>query len=518
MVTSKIEGCTSVQNMRLRCAQRNIISLYSVALLFATNLATMGGHVAEMISIFVYPVIGYFWIRRTRRSPSVDLNIAESPRSMILVENMTNSIDALAKCIANLVSVVQTLERASLQRGVLTLMKKLSDKDTRPDDVIPCHAASEISQNTRLLQLKAKMPLVSSTRSIWISSSFTQSVGVRGGHGTVGFRGCQRDGSELDSTKPKGSGTLHSIRISKKRIVVDTAMVAIGRIGLVSEHDESIPRCLPRPYLAVHCYVKISHHVEVDSLQHFTLPQLRRLDISGSYQSIVAIMHRLCLPSLQRLDVDTDEQIGAVADQLLSSVARLQLRSSCNLYSLAAPFTLFSSPNSPSLAEKLGTVQDVRLLSTEEDNVRAISNFLHSTMFRDLNTLHLLFRELPDKDPALFLDMVQVVTARSHQQPLPYGASRLERLALDVIRPWVLPQIHISAQLEPFQRILRLQSDGLVLLGKVVDGKWFSFFGDAHWSDEDLRMSARRWARFGYSDWLHRSEVWRNHLLEVDAS
>uniref|UniRef100_A0A0W0G4F3 F-box domain-containing protein n=2 Tax=Moniliophthora roreri TaxID=221103 RepID=A0A0W0G4F3_MONRR len=256
----------------------------------------------------------------------------------------------------------------------------------------------------------------------------------------------------------------------------------------------------------------------VSLLQHFTLPQLRRLDMSGSYQSIVAIMHRLCLPSLQRLDVDTDEQIGAVADQLLSSVARLQLRSSCNLYSLAAPFTLFSSPNSPSLAEKLGTVQDVRLLSTEEDNVRAISNFLHSTMFRDLNTLHLLFRELPDKDPALFLDMVQVVTARSHQQPLPYGASRLERLALDVIRPWVLPQIHISAQLEPFQTILRLQSDGLVLLGKVVDGKWFSFFGDAHWSDEDLRMSACRWARFGYSDWLHRSEVWRNHLLEVDAS
>ncbi|ESK81515.1 hypothetical protein Moror_15676 [Moniliophthora roreri MCA 2997] len=256
------------------------------------------------------------------------------------------------------------------------------------------------------------------------------------------------------------------------------------------------------------CYVNVSQHVEVDSLQCHILPQLRRLDMSGSYQSLVGIMDRLCLPALRRLDLDTDEQIGVVADQVLSSIARLLLRSSCHLQSLSAPFSLFDSPNSPFLAERLGTIQEVRLLlSAEEDNERAIANFLLPTMFRHLKTLHILFRELPNEDPTLFSNMVHVVAARSHQQLSRYGASRLEKLSVDVIRTYAMPQTRISTQIDPFQRLLRLQRDGLVLLGRVADGKWFSFYGDSHWSDEDLRMSARRWARFGYSDWLHRREV-----------
>uniref|UniRef100_A0A0W0G4E8 Uncharacterized protein n=1 Tax=Moniliophthora roreri TaxID=221103 RepID=A0A0W0G4E8_MONRR len=77
----------------------------SVALLFATNLTTIGGHT-----------------RRRRRSPSVDFNITEGPpRSMSL--GTTNSIDALAKCIANLVSVVQALESLTADEALPEISK-----------------------------------------------------------------------------------------------------------------------------------------------------------------------------------------------------------------------------------------------------------------------------------------------------------------------------------------------------------------------------------------------------------
>uniref|UniRef100_A0A0W0FK64 Uncharacterized protein n=1 Tax=Moniliophthora roreri TaxID=221103 RepID=A0A0W0FK64_MONRR len=154
----------------------------SVALLFATNLATIGGHVAEMISIFVYPVIGYFWTRRRRRSPSVDFNIAEEPtRSMMFVEDMTDPIESLAKCIASLVLVLQTLEslmadealprvsrgrervnklmdeHRSIQGGISTLTEKLSDMSTGPGDPLTLQATIRMSRRIRLLHLKSEM-------------------------------------------------------------------------------------------------------------------------------------------------------------------------------------------------------------------------------------------------------------------------------------------------------------------------------------------------------------------------
>ncbi|EEB89489.1 hypothetical protein MPER_12405 [Moniliophthora perniciosa FA553] len=105
----------------------------SVALLFAANLATIGGHVAEMISIFVYPVIGYFWTRRRRRSPSMDFNFAEdSPRSMTLVED---SIDALAKCISHLVAILQALERLTGDQD----LPKISKGRQRLDELMQEH-------------------------------------------------------------------------------------------------------------------------------------------------------------------------------------------------------------------------------------------------------------------------------------------------------------------------------------------------------------------------------------------
>ncbi|ESK80827.1 hypothetical protein Moror_4315 [Moniliophthora roreri MCA 2997] len=157
----------------------------SVALLFATNLATIGGHVAEMISIFVYPVIGYFWTRRRRRSPLLDFNIAEeSTRSMALVEDTTESIECLAKCIASLMLVLQALEslvadealpkifkgreRAnklleehdSLQKEISSSTEQLSQSNVAFEDPLVMQTTRRISQRIRLLHLKSEMLFV----------------------------------------------------------------------------------------------------------------------------------------------------------------------------------------------------------------------------------------------------------------------------------------------------------------------------------------------------------------------
>ncbi|KAI3603919.1 hypothetical protein WG66_004478 [Moniliophthora roreri] len=257
-----------------------------------------------------------------------------------------------------------------------------------------------------------------------------------------------------------------------------------------------------------YCYLRISHHVDVDILSRHTLPRLRRFDLSGSYRSIISILDRLILPILERLDTDTDEQIGPVADQVLFSIARLQLRSACQISSLSAPFSLFSSPSSPLIMEKVGTIHELRvLLSAEENNEQAFSNFLLPTMFPNLKVLHILYREPPEEVLSLFSRMVQMVESRRNPQTLRHGLRQLEKLSFDVIRLSEMPDLRISTHLAPFQRLLQLQRGGLVLLGSVVDGKWHSYYGDGGWNDEDFRRSARRWARFGYSDWFYDREV-----------
>ncbi|KAK7026789.1 hypothetical protein VNI00_007066 [Paramarasmius palmivorus] len=160
----------------------------SVALLVVTNLATIGGHVAEMISIFVYPVIGYFWTRRRRRSLTVDMNLVEQGpmRSMIPVEETLDLLETLAKGITALISVLRTLEglapkvlesprmierftrlmeeHRSLQERVLALMEEVSDAAKSPDDPIVLQGITRVSQNIRLLQLKGEMLSVEITQ------------------------------------------------------------------------------------------------------------------------------------------------------------------------------------------------------------------------------------------------------------------------------------------------------------------------------------------------------------------
>ncbi|ESK81698.1 hypothetical protein Moror_15842 [Moniliophthora roreri MCA 2997] len=254
------------------------------------------------------------------------------------------------------------------------------------------------------------------------------------------------------------------------------------------------------------CCLQISHHVDIDDPHQFTLPYLRQFEISGPYRSIIGILCCVSLPALEILDVDPDEHIGQVADQLLSFIARLQLQSPCNIRCFSAPFSLFSSSNSPTLASKIDTIQELRVfLSTEEDNDVSITNFMGSNMLRNLKVLHLLFREPPDEDVTLLDKMVELVASR-RQRKLSSGP-RLDKLSLDVIRTSEVPNMHISIQSKAFQKLFKLQREGLSLLGYTVNGGWHSFFGDTRWSDEDLQRATQYWERFGYSNWLFEQEI-----------
>uniref|UniRef100_A0A0W0FQK7 Uncharacterized protein n=1 Tax=Moniliophthora roreri TaxID=221103 RepID=A0A0W0FQK7_MONRR len=81
----------------------------SVALVFAVNLATIGGHLAEMISIFVYPVIGYLWTRRRRRTSTADFGMAEISQPIPSLEP-TSSIAVVTQTVIELNAILEGLE------------------------------------------------------------------------------------------------------------------------------------------------------------------------------------------------------------------------------------------------------------------------------------------------------------------------------------------------------------------------------------------------------------------------
>ncbi|ESK81701.1 hypothetical protein Moror_15840, partial [Moniliophthora roreri MCA 2997] len=254
------------------------------------------------------------------------------------------------------------------------------------------------------------------------------------------------------------------------------------------------------------CCIQISRHVDIDSLHQSTLPHLHQFEISGPYRSIIEILCCVSLPALEILDVDPDEQIGPVADQLLSAIARLQLRSPCDIRCFSAPFSLFSSPNSPALVSNIDTIQELRIsISTEEENDISITNLMGPNTLRNLKVLHLLFREPPEEDVTLLDKIVELVAFRRQRKPS--SGLCLDKLSLDVIRTPEVPDIHISIQSKAFQKLFKLQREGLSLLGSAMNEEWHSFFGDTRWSNEDLQRAAQYWERFGYSDWLFEQEI-----------
>ncbi|KAI3604785.1 hypothetical protein WG66_008249 [Moniliophthora roreri] len=126
----------------------------SVALVFVVNLATIRGHLAEMISIFVYPVIGYFWTRRRRRSAARGFSVAES--SLPTMEP-TSAIDILVRYRRRM-SIGDNLRDFYVntdKRAVSSLCRSIH-QETEHDMPSNYQKAWKISQRVRLLRLEGK--------------------------------------------------------------------------------------------------------------------------------------------------------------------------------------------------------------------------------------------------------------------------------------------------------------------------------------------------------------------------
>ncbi|KAL0569663.1 hypothetical protein V5O48_012306 [Marasmius crinis-equi] len=256
-----------------------------------------------------------------------------------------------------------------------------------------------------------------------------------------------------------------------------------------------------------YCCLNLTRYGGFDGLPTCTLHQLHHLDLYGPFRSIISIIDRITLPALEDLVLDFVEQISPVADHILSALGRLRDRSSCSLHYLSTPLPLLNPHNSPVSLDKNGSTRELSIIvSKEERHEKAISNLSSLRTFRALETLHVTFRELPDGQSSLFSSIVNMVEARFSPNSSNPTKTPFRTLSIEMIDYSLETSQHIPLHHEAFQRLLRLQKRGLILLGHVVDDMWRSTYRDTHWNTGDMTRAERRWYRFGRSDWLYHTD------------
>ncbi|ESK93837.1 hypothetical protein Moror_13087 [Moniliophthora roreri MCA 2997] len=250
------------------------------------------------------------------------------------------------------------------------------------------------------------------------------------------------------------------------------------------------------PHLSTlrYCYLEIASDTEVDDRQVVTLSHLRHLEVYGPYLGVIKLLDHLTLPSLGDFGMHFKEFVNIVGDLILSTFVALQKRSSCHPGFLSSHLMIFSSP---SLEEGIETVEELSLeMGTIIDNTQALFNLRTIKLFRKLRILHVLFEDLSE---TLLSQLADVMEARCR----PTSDTRcLEQLSLEVIQWDDRPKTLLSTRSPSFRRILDLQRHGLALQGEVIDGVWHSRYRDTRWCAGDVTKDERRWARFGYCDWL----------------
>ncbi|KAK7043160.1 hypothetical protein VNI00_008514 [Paramarasmius palmivorus] len=247
------------------------------------------------------------------------------------------------------------------------------------------------------------------------------------------------------------------------------------------------------------CYLEIVSNGDVRGSQMIVLNHLRHLEVYGPFLGTIEILKRLSLPCMKGFETHFIEYLDKdAADAVLSSFAALQTRSRCSTRLFSAPMMLFTSPSCPAIADDLVSVQELALevgtVNTINDD---FSNLGKNRLFPNLRILHISFEDLSE---ALLSDVADVVEKRC--RPNSRTSQRLEQLSMEVVI-WKdrLPERILDTS-PSFRRILDLQKHGLKLLGEVIDGTWHSSYRDTSWTAGDLTRDERRWARFGYSDWL----------------
>ncbi|KAG7088110.1 hypothetical protein E1B28_012135 [Marasmius oreades] len=254
-------------------------------------------------------------------------------------------------------------------------------------------------------------------------------------------------------------------------------------------------------------YFDFHHPAAILPIPKCTLPRLRCLHLSGTFSSVFSFINHISVPVLEDLSLDFWEQISPVSRHLLSALSRLRTRSSFELKYLSVPLAIFDCPDAPTLLENFGNIRELGLImNTEESYDQALPHFLHLRVLRNLEILHLTFRGEPENG-RLFTDILDLVETRRRPTAEPSTpCTTLKMLSVKILKYPYFSTHHELVHLEPFRRLLRLQKDGLVLLGHVVEGRWHTSYRDTRWNPGDVTRAERRWHRFGRTDWLFKPE------------
>ncbi|KAL0568944.1 hypothetical protein V5O48_013025 [Marasmius crinis-equi] len=251
------------------------------------------------------------------------------------------------------------------------------------------------------------------------------------------------------------------------------------------------------------CSLRISSRF-VLTAQTVTFPTcLRRLELAGPLSNVIHTLSHLISPGLEALAVglpDGSTVPSLAARRVLDAILRIQTRSSCRLRCLHIPITLFSSPDSLRSTESLSAIQVLYLrLQGEAGSHEAVRTFKTSDIFRNMEELHLIVDPggIGDIYTSFLPDFMDMVDARVRESRV---CTRLGCLEIDVVKSGADPKPPLPVTMAIAERLSRLQRDGLTLVGCVKDGKWLP----RHPTTTSWQFEAfeRRWAQFGYSDWL----------------
>ncbi|KAK7043158.1 hypothetical protein VNI00_008512 [Paramarasmius palmivorus] len=247
-----------------------------------------------------------------------------------------------------------------------------------------------------------------------------------------------------------------------------------------------------------YCYLElVSEEDDGNARQIVTLIQLRHLEVFGPFAGVLQVLDHLSLPSLERFEMNFEEMVSIATNEALSSFIALQKRSLCCPRFLSAPSSLFTAPSCLASAEDTANIHELTLqLGITNDNDQSFANLSSANgLFPNLRILHLLFEDISE---VLLSQVADFIETRFQQESR--AKCHLEQLSIETISGWA--NTRIPGDSPSFLRILRLREYGLELQGEVVKGTWCSTHRDIQWTAGYHTMDRRRWARFGYHDWL----------------
>ncbi|KAK1232354.1 hypothetical protein PQX77_004518 [Marasmius sp. AFHP31] len=235
-----------------------------------------------------------------------------------------------------------------------------------------------------------------------------------------------------------------------------------------------------------------------------TIPKLRLLETHGDPELICTVLNRLRTPALEDLGFNHGyREIDSVAEaqSILSAISHLQDRSLSSIRRLTCPLVLFLSQNSREVAGNLTSMEELCMCLPVFNTKRnfyfhALNALTDPGLLPNVKTLHLDFQKRSEAQSQLFESFLYMVEARrrgSSSISDTHGTlARLERLSFCANSQAVESPLNPERQ----KRLEDLERGGMVLLGSIVGGDWYSSYRKEVGCSRKASREKRREDRF----------------------